>query len=106
MKIQEAVETCVTKKYADFHGDATRSEYWYFVLFYFVIEALLHFVSHGIAAIFALAMLVPLLSAAVRRLHDTSRSGWWLLLSLIPVLGTIALVVLLVQPGRSPTTPT
>lgn len=106
MQIQESVEICVTKKYADFEGEATRSEYWWFVLFIYVIEALLGVVMKPLAAVFFLAMLVPHLAVAVRRLHDTGRSGWWLLVGLVPFVGWIVLIVFFAQPGRTPTTPT
>jgi uncharacterized membrane protein YhaH (DUF805 family) len=106
MKIQEAVEICVTKKYADFEGVATRSEYWWFMLFVYVVDILLESVSRPLAGVFVLAMLVPQLAAGARRLHDTGRSAWWLLLWLVPVAGWIVLFIFQAQEGKSPTTPT
>lgn len=97
------------KKYATFEGRSRRSEYWYFVLFYlliyiglFVLEGLVSgFGGAGsvgiLPGIFALAMLVPSLSVGVRRLHDTGRTGWWLLIALIPLIGGIVLLVFTVQ---------
>ena len=85
------------KKYVDFSGRARRKEYWMFVLFYVLIYIGLTAidVTLGTAVlglIFALACLLPSISVGVRRLHDTGRSGWWLLLSLIPLVSLILIV--------------
>ncbi len=106
MQIQEAVETCVTKKYADFTSCATRSEYWWFVLFVCVINAMLSFAAEWAAGVFGLAMLVPLLAAGTRRLRDTDRSPWWWALVVVPVAGWIALIVFFAQLGKTQPTPT
>ncbi len=104
------------KKYAVFRGRAQRSEYWFFVLFYTLIAIVLAIVdgvtgtysrSAGVGllgGIFTLAMLVPSLAVSVRRLHDTDRSGWWLLIGLVPVIGVIVLIIFFVldsQPGAN-----
>lgn len=93
------------RKYAVFTGRSQRSEYWYFVLFYFLIALALNFLDmmagtmYGTAEIglfsglFGLAMVVPSLSVGVRRLHDIGKSGWWLLLGIIPLIGGIILIV-------------
>ena len=97
------------KKYAVFSGRSQRSEYWFFVLFYLLIYIVLAIVDNvagsfdsksGVGlftGIFWLAMLIPYLSVTVRRLHDTDRTGWWILIALIPLIGAIVLLVFLVQ---------
>ena len=93
------------KKYADFSGRASRSEYWYFVLFYLLIGIGLGIVDgligtlHAqtgvglLSGLFGLAMIVPSISVNVRRLHDIDRSGWWLLLIFAVIVGWIVLLV-------------
>ena len=89
------------KKYADFTGRARRKEYWMFILFYVISVVVLSVVEGFIgltgvlSGIFMLVLLVPSLSAAARRLHDTGRTGWWQLVAIIPIIGTIILIVLL-----------
>ena len=73
--------------YADFNGRARRSEYWYFALFNLIISFVIGF-TFGVIAVF-----IPGLAVSVRRLHDIGRSGWWLLLSLIPLVGSIILII-------------
>jgi uncharacterized membrane protein YhaH (DUF805 family) len=99
----------VLKKYATFDGRARRKEYWMFVLFNFLIAFLLAFVEGmlGIApytdtsvlgSLYSLFVLIPSVAVSVRRLHDTDRSGWWLLLAVVP-LANIALLVFFIQEG-------
>ena len=103
-------------KYATFTGRSRRSEYWFFGLFYLIFVVALAFVD-GLAgtydqasgaglfsSIFALALFIPSLAVAVRRLHDTDRSGWWLLISLIPLIGAIVILVFVLMdstPGEN-----
>ena len=105
MGFQEAVTTCFTK-YVDFQGRAARPEYWWWVLFVVVAALVLQLIdrilfggSGVLAGLFQLATLLPALAVAVRRLHDTDRSGWFLLLAFIPVIGALVLLYFLVQPG-------
>jgi len=106
MKFQESIETCLKQKYADFNGEATRSEYWWFALFVFAGGAVLSTIFRPLAMLFSLGMVLPHFAVGARRLHDTDRSGWWLLISFVPVVGWIILLILLVQPGKTPVTPT
>jgi len=103
----------VLKKYAVFTGRARRKEYWFFVLFNIIISILLGVIDGvtgsfspeagmGIlGGIYTLAILIPGLAVSVRRLHDTSRSGWWLLIALIPLIGGIILIVLMASDSKS-----
>jgi uncharacterized membrane protein YhaH (DUF805 family) len=84
--------------YVNFAGRAIRSEYWYWVLFVFLAEIVTAIIDAVIGAqitttIFGLAVLLPGLAVAIRRLHDLDRSGWWVLLALIPLVGAIVLLV-------------
>lgn len=88
----------VLKNYVGFEGRARRTEYWVFALFQLLIFVVLAIISRLIGnsilyTIYALATFLPGLAVAVRRLHDTDRSGWWLLIGLIPVVGGIVLLV-------------
>lgn len=106
----------LTRKYATFAGRARRKEYWYFILFYCIaIIALV--VVDGLAGtfseeaeiglfsgLFILATIVPSIAVTVRRLHDTDRSGWWVLINFVPFLGALVLFVFAVldsQPGEN-----
>ena len=99
MTFTESISTCFSK-YATFDGTASRSEYWWFVLFLFVTGAVLSIVSEPLGIVFNLATLIPSLAAACRRLHETDRSGWWQLLFLVPLIGWIVLIVYLAQEAK------
>lgn len=110
----------IKSKYAQFSGRAPRREYWFFILFGFIISFILGFVD-GIAGttltlgtdpmgqpiqtgilgmIFSLAILIPSIAIGVRRLHDIGKSGWWLLVGLIPLLGALVLLFFFVLPSQ------
>ncbi|MFD9902934.1 DUF805 domain-containing protein [Streptomyces sp. NPDC059063] len=96
----------VLKKYAVFNGRARRKEYWMFTLISSIITVVLALVDIAlgtglvIQAIYSLAVLLPSIAVGVRRLHDTNRQGWWLLLFLIPVIGAIILIVMLATDSK------
>jgi uncharacterized membrane protein YhaH (DUF805 family) len=99
------------RKYAVFDGRARRMEYWMFVLINCLIVVVLSVVDTvvglfslgnsvgALTGLYWLVVLVPSVAVTVRRLHDTDRSGWWALLALLPVLGTIVLFVFCVLDG-------
>jgi len=95
------------KKYAVFSGRARRKEYWFFVLFNIIISFMLGLIEGliGLAPdspsilglIYGLAVLLPGLAVSVRRLQDTGKSGWWLLIAFVPLVGAIVLIVFMAQ---------
>jgi uncharacterized membrane protein YhaH (DUF805 family) len=102
MNIQDAVMTCL-RKYVDFNGRAGKAEFWWFVLFYVVADIVLSIIGSIIhvpaISLLILGLFLPYLGVAVRRLHDTNRSGWMLLIGLIPLVGAILLIVWWVGDG-------
>ena len=96
MNFQDAIKTCLSN-YAVFEGRASRSEYWWFILFTLLVGGALSVVSEKLNILFEIAVFLPSIAAAARRLHDTNRSGWMQLIALIPVLGFIILIVFLAQ---------
>ena len=109
MNMIEAVKA-VFSKYATFEGRAQRSEYWWFVLFNLIVSILLNILAPGhghgmggglLGMIWSLATLLPSLAVGARRLHDTDRSGWWLLIGLVPLVGLIVLIVFFASRGTA-----
>ncbi len=90
------------QKYTDFAGRATRAEYWYVFLYSFVVSGILGFISEYASYAFALVNLIPGIAISVRRMHDIGKSGWWVLISLIPIIGTIWYIILTVKPSEGP----
>lgn len=101
MTFLESIKTCFSK-YADFNGRASRSEYWWFVLFIVLITYAASVISDPFSVLISIATLLPSIAVAARRLHDSNRSGWLLLIALIPVLGWIALLYFLLQDPKEP----
>jgi len=91
MTFTESIQTCF-KKYAEFNGRATRSEFWWWVLFTFLFSAFLQLLSQKLGSIFSLAVFLPSIAVTSRRLHDIGRSGWWQLIGLIPLIGWIIMI--------------
>lgn len=96
----------VIKKYAVFDGRARRQEYWMFFLINIIIAIVISILegmvgSPGIiSTLYSFAVLLPGIAVSVRRLHDTDRSGWWLWISLIPLLGLLVLLFFVIQEGH------
>ena len=94
---------CIRPKYATFSGRARRKEYWLFYLAWFILAVIAFgidmvigspVIEIGVVGIVNVALICPSLAVSVRRLHDTNRKAWWLLMYLIPVIGVIWLIVL------------
>lgn len=113
MTFTDSISTCINN-YATFKGRAPRSEFWWFWLFYILVQIIAGLVfgiigysiggeqgcsiSLSICSVLCVVLLiVPYLSVLVRRLHDTGHSGWWFFISIIPLIGSIWLLVLLVS---------
>ncbi len=91
----------VLKKYVVFSGRARRKEYWYFALFSIIISIVLSVIDNLIgfyvlASLYSLAVLLPSIGVSIRRLHDTGRTGWWIFIGLIPLIGTVILIIYMV----------
>ncbi len=129
MSFMDSIKTCFGK-YATFSGRASRSEFWWFMLFIFVMQILLGFVDTAvfgprevmmvsseaamdtgmsfdfsykpqpITGLFLLAVLLPNLAVGARRLHDGGRTGWWWLIGLIPMIGLIVLLIFFIPKGN------
>lgn len=106
----------VLKNYATFSGRARRKEYWMFFLISALISIVLtlldillgtysvEYEAGLFSGLYSLLILIPSIAVVVRRLHDTDRSGWWILISLIPLIGVIVLFVFMCldsQPGTN-----
>lgn len=101
----------VTEHYFDFNGRARRAEFWWFVLVFIIIDIVLGVIQSVLhmgallTGLFALALFLPNLGVAVRRLHDINRSGWWILIGLVPIVGWILLIYWYAQPGTAGANP-
>jgi uncharacterized protein DUF805 len=93
----ESIRVCFTK-YAEFNGRASRSEFWWFALFVTLVASALMYLSQSLGNVFLVAILLPLLAAGSRRLHDSGKSGWWQLFMLAPVAGIILVMILWALP--------
>jgi uncharacterized membrane protein YhaH (DUF805 family) len=88
--------------YVKFDGRASRPEFWWWVLFAFLVSVAARLLDaalgiHFLYAIAGLGLFLPGLGVSIRRLHDTNRSGWWILIGLIPIIGFIVLLVFYIQ---------
>jgi uncharacterized membrane protein YhaH (DUF805 family) len=100
------------KRYAEFSGRSRRKEYWMFALFNIIVVIVLCIIE-GIAglsgmvagaygpltAVYGLAIIVPSIAVGIRRLHDTDRSGWWILIALVPLVGGLILLYFMILDG-------
>lgn len=101
MTFFESIRVCFTK-YAEFNGRASRSEFWWFMLFITLVASALVYLSEDIGSIFLIAVLLPMLAAGARRLRDSGKSAWLLLYLLVPVGGIVMLGYWWSLPPASP----
>ena len=96
----------VITNYVGFTGRARRKEYWMYCLFYIIIGIAIGVVERVISmdgvlsGLYSLALLLPSIAVSIRRMHDTGRSGWWLLLNFIPILGWLIFLFFTVQDSQ------
>jgi uncharacterized membrane protein YhaH (DUF805 family) len=107
MTMPQAIRSAFAR-WLTFSGRSGGTEYWWFVLFGTIVFGLASLLDHAVfgrdalfGAICALVFLMPYLAVAVRRLHDTNRSGWWLLLVFVPLVGNIVLLIWFCTPSTS-----
>ena len=98
MNFLQAIQSGLSN-YAVFEGRASRSEYWWFQLFVLLAAGPLSILSEWASGVAGLLLFLPSLAVAVRRLHDTDRSGWWILLYFLPLLGALVLLFFYVTRG-------
>jgi len=91
MTFIESIQTCF-RKYAEFNGRASRSEFWWWILFIVIISIGAQLISQTVGSLVALAALLPNLAVTSRRLHDINRSGWWQLIGFIPFIGWLIMI--------------
>ena len=112
MGFADAVKTCMSSKFIEFKGRAQRSEYWWFLVFTLGLTIVLsmadsaifnseEFGSGTLSTIWSLVVILPYVGVGVRRLHDLDKSGWWLLISFIPVIGFIVLIFWFARKGTA-----
>ncbi|HWJ36725.1 MAG TPA: DUF805 domain-containing protein [Steroidobacteraceae bacterium] len=99
MTFIDAIKICFVK-YADFSGCASRPEFWWWTLFTIVATLALQPLSYNLSSAFTIATFLPSIAVGARRLHDTDRGGWWLLLYFLPVIGWIVLIIWWAEQGK------
>lgn len=96
----------VIKNYVGFTGRARRKEYWMYCLFYIIIGIVIAVVERVIglgtmlSSLYSLALLLPSIAVSIRRMHDTGRSGWWICINFIPILGWLIFLFFAVQDSQ------
>ncbi|MEI8000868.1 MAG: DUF805 domain-containing protein [Actinomycetes bacterium] len=107
MVLVNAWKRVVLENYANFQGRANMPEFWWFVLANFIVYVVLGLILASVSSIFfylfilyAIGIIIPNLAVAIRRLHDTGKSGWFILLGIIPCVGSIILLVFYATAGQ------
>ena len=98
--IQAAVKTCL-QKYADISGRAGRPEFWWFFVAQLVAYIVASLLGGWLDYVVMLALLLPSVAVGVRRLHDTGKTGWLMLIAVVPLLGALVVLYLAAQPGEA-----
>lgn len=98
MNFQQSITTCLSK-YIDIKGRASRSEYWWFFLFCLIVNTVAMLIGPKIQMITYLILFLPSLTVLIRRLHDTDRTGWWVLILLIPIIGILVILYFMIIEG-------
>ena len=103
MGFTEAIQSGF-RNYVNFNGRAARSEYWYWALFVFIVSIVARAIDAAVGGfivhfLVTLALVLPSIAVGVRRLHDRDKSGWWLLLAFVPIIGEIILIIWFVRRG-------
>jgi len=107
MDFMQAVKT-VLNNYANFKDRSRRSEYWWWFLAYIIGYAVAMLVgsmlsmAELIAGIYALGLIIPNIALSIRRFHDIGKSGWWMLIFIIPLIGFIAMIYFFTRPSEGP----
>jgi uncharacterized membrane protein YhaH (DUF805 family) len=105
MQLIESWKLVVLERYAKFDGRAGRAEFWWFVLANFLVMVVLNILGNVsslfniVYFVYAVGVLIPSIAVAIRRLHDTDKSGWWLLIGFVPIVGFIVLIVFYATAG-------
>jgi len=102
MNFIESIQTCY-KKFFDFSGRASKSEYWWFQLYNTILYILTFVFQNDLALLFSIlviANLIPVFAAGVRRVHDSNKSGWWILISFVPIAGLYIFVLLITDGSK------
>jgi uncharacterized membrane protein YhaH (DUF805 family) len=100
MTFGESISSCL-RNYATFAGRASRSEFWWFMLFSFIAQAAGSALSDKLGALIGIVVLLPTLAVGSRRAHDIDKSGWWQLVGLIPLIGWIIVIYWFAQRGEA-----
>jgi uncharacterized membrane protein YhaH (DUF805 family) len=101
MTFFESIQICF-KKFAEFNGRASRSEFWWWALFVFLLSLIGQVIGKSLGSLFSLITLLPSIAVAARRLHDIGRSGWWQLVGFIPLLGWVVMLFWCVKESTGP----
>lgn len=101
MTFIDSIKNCFTK-YVTFDGRASRSEYWWWTLFALLVSIIAGVIGERFSTVVSIALFLPSIAVAARRLHDIDRSGWWQLIALIPLVGWLIMLYWLVQPPKEP----